>query len=410
MSSNTHGALQKAKKSFQTLFEQAADGILIGNTEGKIIDANTSICEMTGYEKKELIGNNIMILFTKEELKKKPLEYEQLNAGKSVLRERKILKKDGKEIYVEMNTKKVADGRLQAYIRDITDRVKAQKKINEKNCELIKTRKNLETSNAQLLQLNKQLEEQKAELIRAKEKAEESDKLKSNFLANMSHEIRTPMNGIIGFAKLLENPGLSGERHQDFVRIIVQSGKRMLNIINDLIDISRIESGYTNLQKMNTDINKILLEHYEFFKYEAEAKNIKLNIHLEEPHKELILYTDPAKLTQILNNLLKNAIKFTNEGQIDFGYKKKNKRFLFFVKDTGIGIEHQMQNKIFERFRQVNMDSARPYEGTGLGLAISKAFIQMMGGSIYVDSEPGKGSVFSFTLPVENPVAEKNQE
>lgn len=402
--------LKKAKEKYQSLFEQAADGILIGKHGGEIIDANNSICEITGYNKDELVGNNIDILFTQDELDKKPLDYQSVYAGKSVLRERKMRKKDGQEIYVEMNTKKVVDGRLQAYIRNVTERVKAQKKINEKNCELVKTRRKLEASNTQLVKLNNKLEEQKDELIKAKEKAEESDKLKSAFLANMSHEIRTPMNGIMGFAKLLEASTLTKERQKEYLQIILQSGKRMLNIINDLIDISRIESGHTEIYHTKISINSILHDQYEFFRREAEAKGIQFNLHLPEPSEDINIITDSVKFTQILNNLLKNAIKFTEDGKIVFGYRIKEDCLVFYVEDTGIGIEPHMQDKIFERFRQVHNNCERPYEGAGLGLAITKAFVEMLGGSIYVKSEPGKGSTFSFSIPAELATIDKPEE
>ncbi|MFP3859857.1 MAG: PAS domain-containing sensor histidine kinase [Bacteroidales bacterium] len=290
--------------------------------------------------------------------------------------------------------------RTLAIVRDVTGRVKAQKKLNEKNCELIKTRQKLENSNKQLIDLNHILEEQKNELIEAKEKAEESDKLKSAFLANMSHEIRTPMNGIMGFAKLLESNNLTEERQKEYLQIILQSGKRMLNIINDLIDISRIESGHTEIYSTKTSINCILRDQYEFFRREAETKNLQFNLHLAEPNKDINIFTDSVKFTQILNNLIKNAIKFTEHGKIDFGYRMKKNWLVFFVEDTGVGIDPHMQDKIFERFRQVHNSNARPYEGAGLGLAITKAFVEMLGGTIHVKSERGKGSTFSFSIPV----------
>jgi len=249
------------------------------------------------------------------------------------------------------------------------------------------------------------------ELIQAKEQAEESDRLKSAFLANMSHEIRTPMNGILGFASLLKEPGLTGERQQEYIRIIEKSGSRMLNIINDIVDISKIEAGLMNINIKETDINEKIEFIYIFFKPQVEEKGMKLHFKNTLPAKEAIIRTDNEKVYSILTNLVKNAIKYSKEGEIEFGYnlKKDSKpgsieqsrsvELEFYVKDTGIGIPKNRQQAIFERFVQADISDKMALQGAGLGLSISKAYVEMLGGKIWVESEEGIGSCFYFTLP-----------
>jgi PAS domain S-box-containing protein len=247
-------------------------------------------------------------------------------------------------------------------------------------------------------------------LVFAKEKAEESDRLKSAFLANMSHEIRTPMNGILGFAELLKEPGLSGDEQQKYIRIIEKSGARMLNIINDIIDISKIQSGLIKINLVETNINELVEYIYTFFKPEVEAKGIKLSFKTTLSAKEATILTDREKVYAILTNLVKNAIKYTKEGSIDFGYVLKGTVELpdnaispmlieFYVKDTGIGIPLDRQDAIFERFIQADIEDKMARQGAGLGLTITKNYVRMLGGKIWVESQEGKGSVFYFTLP-----------
>jgi len=240
------------------------------------------------------------------------------------------------------------------------------------------------------------------ELIKAKEHAEESDRLKTAFLCNMSHEIRTPMNGILGFADLLKEPKLTGEEQQKYIAIIEKSGARMLNIINDIISISKIESGLIELSFSKTNIKEQLEEEYTFFKPEAEQKGIKLILKINLPIKEATISTDKEKLYVILTNLIKNAIKFTDKGRIEIGCDSKNNDLLFYVKDTGVGIHDDRQEAIFERFIQADIDDKRAFQGAGLGLSISKAYVEMLGGKIWVESEVDKGSTFYFTIPLVN--------
>jgi PAS domain S-box-containing protein len=239
------------------------------------------------------------------------------------------------------------------------------------------------------------------ELRKAKEKAEENDRLKSAFLANMSHEIRTPMNGILGFADLLKKPNLSVDTQNQYIEIINSSGKRMLSIINDLIDISKIEAGQIEIRKTSTEIHKILIELIDFFKPEAEKNGISLGLRYELPGEDFAIETDRIKLSQVITNLIKNALKYTGKGgTIEVGCRfNDEKSILFYVKDTGTGVRKELREKIFERFIQGDIPAGQ--EGVGLGLAISKAYVELMGGNVGLESELGKGSLFFFTIPYE---------
>jgi PAS domain S-box-containing protein len=238
-----------------------------------------------------------------------------------------------------------------------------------------------------------------ADSIKAKEKAEESDRLKSAFLANMSHEIRTPMNGILGFADLLKKPNLSGEQQQDYINIIKNSGTRMLNIINSIVSISKIESGSKKVNNTELDINEQINYIYTFFKPEVEAKGIQFSFKNAAPSSTNFICSDREKLLAILTNLVKNAIKFTERGSIALGYIQKDTFVEFYVEDTGIGIACERQEAIFERFIQADITDKLAFQGAGLGLAISKAYVEMLGGKLWVESKTGKGSIFRFTIP-----------
>lgn len=247
-----------------------------------------------------------------------------------------------------------------------------------------------------------------AELVLAKVKAEESDRLKSAFLANMSHEIRTPMNGILGFTELLKEPDLTGEDQKAYISIIEKSGKRLLNIINDIVSISKVESGQMEVYPSQTNVNEQLEFIYKFFKPEVEQKGLQLIFKKKVPAKEAIIKTDREKIYAILTNLTNNAIKFTEQGVIEIGCEKKGAFLEFFVRDTGKGIRPELKGIIFQRFMQGDESLNRIFEGAGLGLSISKAYVEMLGGRIWVESEVGKGSVFYFTIPCDEKPQEVN--
>jgi signal transduction histidine kinase/ActR/RegA family two-component response regulator len=247
------------------------------------------------------------------------------------------------------------------------------------------------------------------ELIVAIENAEKSDHLKSAFLANMSHEIRTPMNGILGFTELLKEPMLTGEVQKEYINIIEKSGIRLLSIIDDLVSISKVESGLMEVSVSETNVNDHIEFVYNFFKPSAENKKIFFSYNNTLPEKEAKILTDSQKIIAILTNLVNNAIKFTSNGSIEFGYEKKGDWLEFYVRDTGIGVPQEQREIIFERFRQGSEALTRNYEGAGLGLSISKAYVEMIGGKIWFISnsadqipagpDNNKGSTFFFTIP-----------
>ena len=241
------------------------------------------------------------------------------------------------------------------------------------------------------------------ELIMAKEKAEETDKLKTSFLENMSHEIRTPLNGIIGFSTLLKYKTLDEKDRIKYLDVIEQSGKHLLNIINDLIEISRIESGHIDIRKEIFNLNTLLDDLFVFFSKSAQMRisPVLVSLQKDAPDDFSCVITDPSRLKQILINLLNNALKFTSKGSIDFGYEKKDEKIIqFFVKDSGIGIPDNAKEYIFERFRQADDTKTREFGGAGLGLTISKGLVDILGGNIWFESEYEQGTSFYFTLPL----------
>lgn len=361
---------EKELRKLSQAIEQNPVSVVITDSEGTIEYTNPKFTEMTGFEASEAMGQNPRIL---KSGKMEPEFYsnlwEVITSGKIWTGELINKKKSGKLYWANKSISPIIDERGK-----ITHFVAIAEDISEK--------KKSET-----------------ELIQAKEKAEESDRLKSAFLANISHEIRTPMNGILGFAELLKAPDLTHENQKEFLEVIEKSGQRMLNIINDLIDISKIEAGETTLRIRKANINKMLHELHLFFMPEGNQKNIGIDFHCDLPDEESFIETDGTKLNQVLTNLIKNALKFTEEGSIKFGYYAKKSKLEFFVSDTGPGISPDQKDLIFERFRQSSLNLTRKYEGAGLGLAISKAYVELLGGSIWIESELGKGSTFYFELP-----------
>jgi PAS domain S-box-containing protein len=238
-----------------------------------------------------------------------------------------------------------------------------------------------------------------ADLISAKEKAEESDRLKTAFLHNVSHEIRTPMNAIIGFSTLLNEPDLSEEERRQYIDIIFQSGSQLLSIINDIVDIANVESGQAKVNLTEFNLNSKLKKLNEQFSIIGKQNNIKINLSMSLPDDASVINTDSTKLIQILSNLISNSVKFTKNGQIDFGYVLKDEFLEFFVIDTGIGIASEYHSRIFDRFFQIDNTVSRQYSGTGLGLSICKGYVDILGGVIKVESESGKGTKFLFTIP-----------
>jgi PAS domain S-box-containing protein len=364
---------KKAEEDIRKLtlaVEQSPDSIIITDTEGVIEYANPTTVALTGFTAEELYGKKTSIFSSGD---KSEINYEELwetiKSGQIWNGEFLNQKKNG-ELYWESATISPIcnqNGLITNFLaikEDITDR------------------KNLTR-----------------ELILAKEKAEESDRLKSAFLANISHEIRTPMNGILGFSELLKNPQLLPEAKNRYIQIIEQSGNRMLSIITDIVDISKIESGQMNLESNKINVNHLLSELAVLFTPEAQAKELRLSFTTALPNEKSFIQTDRNKLTQVLTNLIKNSLKFTKEGSINFGYELVDDYLEFYVKDTGVGIPADQTEIIFEQFRQGSISLTRAYEGAGLGLSISKAFVEMLGGTIWVETKLGQGSVFYFRIP-----------
>lgn len=249
------------------------------------------------------------------------------------------------------------------------------------------------------------------ELIQAKNKAEESDRLKSAFLANMSHEIRTPMNAILGFSDLLSSDEYNEEEKTEFIDMIKSSGRLLLNLINDIIDISKIEAGELKIQKSHFMISKLMENMEQTFRQQLDSngkQHIQLILKLGADVDGFEIYSDHLRLQQILTNLLSNSMKFTNRGQIEFGVMRIDGNFEFYVRDSGIGIPEEKLEVVFERFRQADDSHTRLYGGTGLGLSITKNLTEMLGGKIWVESLVNKGTVFYFTLPANADLEQKS--
>jgi signal transduction histidine kinase/ActR/RegA family two-component response regulator len=234
----------------------------------------------------------------------------------------------------------------------------------------------------------------------AEKKARESDELKTSFIQNISHEIRTPLNGIMGFSKLLGSKlNVSQEAKEKYIDIIINSSNQLLTIVNDVLEIAMLDSRSVVLSKEDIKVEEMVREIYEQNKPFVK-NNIEFELSTPNTSNELPFYSDKDKVVRILHNLLNNAIKFTHEGEIEFGYQYMGQNIMFFVKDSGIGMEHKEQQDIFKRFVQLNSGNKRNYGGTGLGLAISQEICSYLGGKIILQSEPNKGSVFFLKLPL----------
>lgn len=374
--------LRASEERFRKIFEESPISIAMTGKDLAIIRANSAFCKMLGYGEEELksvtirsfthtdyvAGDDISLLrLVAEEIPVYHTENRYIRKDKSVIwgsATISIIRNNNDEVQYFL-----------VMIEDITLR-----KIAE------------------------------SELIAAKEKAEESDRLKTAFLHNVSHEIRTPMNAIIGFSALLNEPDTTAEERHQFVDVIYQSGSQLLSIINDIVDIANIESGQVKLNIKEMNLNSSLRTLDEQFSYKEKSDLISINLETGLPDDKAFIVTDGTKLIQILSNLINNATKFTKQGRIDFGYNLKNGNLEFFVKDTGIGIPPEHHEKIFERFFQVDNLVSRKYSGTGLGLSICKAYVELLGGKIWVSSNPGKGTDFRFTIPYNYPHKSKEKK
>ena len=389
---------EKVGKLSRTV-EQSSVSVVITNREGAIEYVNPYFTELTGYSYEEAMGKNPNILKSGHHSESFYKElWDTILSGNDWEGELLNKKKNG-ELYWEkavISSIVNNEGVITNFVgikEDITGRKQAEKMLQEQN-EII------QAQNEEYESINEELRQTNEELFEAKEKAEVSDRLKSAFLANMSHEIRTPMNSILGFSSLLEKNNLSEKAKKHYIRIIQTSGKNLVQIVNDVIDIAMIESGQLKISKSEVSLNQLFYDLYEIFIEKIKTDNLNIKLNLKIPDGEYTLVTDELRVKQILSNFLSNAIKFTEKGEIELGFRGvKNNKVKMYVKDTGIGIPKDKLETIFERFRQADDSATRKYGGTGLGLAISKNLVELLNSKIGVKSEINKGSEFYFTLP-----------
>jgi two-component system, sensor histidine kinase and response regulator len=364
---------KKAEKLIRMLsagMEQSPTSIIITDVKGDIEYVNQKFIQLTGYEANELIAKPLRIL---KPGKTPSCVYKEiwtnLQNGKEWRGENLNRKKNG-EFYWE--------SLLISPLRNNESIVVNYLIISED------------------ITLRKQMEK---ELVEAKENAEEGNRLKTAFLNNLSHEIRTPLNAIVGFTGFLKDPQLPASKKHEYINIIQNSSDQLLSIITDIINVSILESGKAMPVKNLTDLSKVFCNLYDRHVTACESKKIELHKKLDIKRENHIVLTDESMLIQILNNLLNNAIKFSSNGKIEFACCIEDEFIRFYVKDSGIGIPKNLHRLIFERFRKVEIGKSRLYGGNGLGLSIAKSNVELLGGKIWVESEPDVGSTFHFTIP-----------
>jgi PAS domain S-box-containing protein len=365
-------ALRESEERFRNLFYESPDAVFVEDYDGNVLDANPAACRLHQMEKAELINKNVIELIPNFQKDQVAQDFTKWITGEFKTCRGVSKTSTGLCIPVEIHTSKInycGKNALMFIVRDITLIKETEDKLRE-----------------------------------AKEKAEEADMLKSVFLANVSHEIRTPMNAIIGFSEILSDQDLSKKERMEFINYITQGSNTLMNLIEDIIDITKIEAGQIKINFAECDVNTLMDELYATF-LKIKNKNAKQEIELRlvKPVVErgFTISTDPSRIRQILSNLIGNSLKFTDEGFIEIGFSHSGEnQIVFYVKDTGIGIPKDKQEIIFERFGQVEDPSGKERQGTGLGLSISKKLAELLGGTLTVESESGKGSVFSLTLPL----------
>lgn len=373
-------ALEAAESEFESLRNNVPLAVYRSTVQGKLIYANPAFLEMFGFESiSEALKVSIPDYYVRPG-EREGLMNELLSKGLVKNYEIELKKKNGESFWGLFNIRAVFNKNgdhvyQDGIISDITEIKKARE-----------------------------------ELIAAKEKAEESDRLKTAFLANMSHEIRTPMNAIVGFSDLLLDPSYSTEQMAEFVHTIQSSSETLLRIINDILDVAKIESGILTIEKRPFLLNRMLKDVYQTFEAGYDNSNIEFKLLLSHPESDIRIAGDETRIKQILNNLLVNSFKFTNKGKIEIGYLFRDNEVEFFVTDTGIGIPQDKQSIIFEMFRQVDESHTREFGGTGLGLTIARTLIEKLGGEMWLVSEPGKGSDFRFTIPLDDETVREHAE
>lgn len=374
---------QEEKAHYERLFDQSPEAIAYIDNESHVIRVNKSFAELFGYKEDELRGHLIDEFIVPEELKPEAIKYtKEIELGINKPIEAIRLSKNKEKLYVNIigSPVKVDDKQLGVYVvyRDITNQKKYEKNLQE-----------------------------------AKLKAEESDRLKTAFLTNLSHEIRTPLNAIIGFSGLLKLKDYDVDTRKNYLNILSDSSGNLLEIIDNIVDLSKIQSSTLVINKAQVNLNTLLDDIYLDFKELLSHKNIndiKLVLSKGTQNTDLNVYTDPKRIKQIFSNLIDNAIKFTDKGTVEFGYTIKNNILYFFVKDEGIGIEEKNINLIFELFRQVDNSTTRKYGGTGNGLALCKGILDLLDGEIFIESKIGQGTKVYFNIPVDTIEKETKQE
>jgi PAS domain S-box-containing protein len=363
--------LKASEARFRKIFEESPFPMLMTGKDLGILRANVSFCNIIGYEEEELKSFTFRNFTHPDHVGGDEISLMRLIAGEIPVYHtlKRYFRKDGTIIWGSTTISIIHNHKGEAhYFLAMVEDITAKRKADE-------------------------------DLIAAKEKAEESDRLKTAFLHNVSHEIRTPMNAIIGFSTLLCEPEITEAEHRQYIDIIFQSSNQLLSIINDIVDIANIESGQVKLNLREMDLNSSLHSLNEQFIYKEKKDKIPVFLSTGLSDEKASVITDSTKLIQVLSNLISNSLKFTVKGQIDFGYILSDGYLEFFVKDSGIGISSDKIGRIFDRFYQVHGTKSRQYGGTGLGLSICKAYVELMGGKIWVTSQPCEGSIFRFTIP-----------
>jgi hypothetical protein len=376
--------IEESEKKYKSLVENSLIGVYTTNYDGEFQFANQAMCAILEFDSlAELMQTNIEFLYKDPQKRKELISILESNAVVENF-EVEFITPKGNSKHIILNASLMGKS-ITGMMMDITDR-----KIAE--MELIQKKMEIESQNEEYRTLNE-------ELFEAKEKAEENDRLKTAFLQNLSHEIRTPMNGIIGFTQLLKNKRENPEITEQYLEMIEKSGDRLMNLISDLVDISKIETGQITFFAEKFNINDLFRDLYTQFTQEAEEKGFNLIIGNKPNDIDSIVVSDKQKIFQILSNLLDNSIKFSEDGTIEFGCQLLESSIEFYVKDQGIGVPPDKIKSIFERFTQGDTSISRGYEGAGLGLSISKAYVEKLGGTIWAESSPYKGSTFKFTIP-----------
>ena len=375
-------SLKESEKKFNRLFQGNPAIITVSTLGQKLIDVNETFIKIMGYEKNEVIGKTSRELRLFKESDENSLIEELKGSGRISNADVKIRKKNGNTIFGLLSAE-IIEGHDRKYIltamMDVTARRNAEKKLKR---------------------VNEQLEEA---ITRANDmaiEAEHANLAKSQFLANMSHEIRTPMNGVIGMTGLLMETDLSFEQKK-YTKTIKTSAESLLQLINDILDFSKIEAGKLEIEELDFDLEEVMEDITSIFAFKARDKGIDLYSFIEND-VPLKLKGDPGRLRQIITNIVGNAIKFTSKGEVKINVtydsiKDNDVMLRFTIEDTGIGIPSEKIDYLFNEFTQADTSTTRKFGGTGLGLAISKKLTEMMGGEIDVESEFGKGSIFTFT-------------